>query len=288
MQSIFDNTIANMTWKELENLGNKDVTVLFPLGVIEEHGPHLPLGTDIYFSVAVCRKIQHEIEQVGGTCLIAPPYYWGINHCTGAFPGSFSLKENTLKLVLLDIFENLKQFGFTRIYCVNQHGDPVHMKTILQAVKEANQTYEMQIKMLMEPYDVTEYGLKGDEQELLVDYAEYPKELFEPVEERLDIHAGAFETAAMHFFYEHMVNEKVVNNLPDYSLDYTTIMRWNEGGESARQVVPLGYAGNPSNYKKQLQNVYNVFNILCKYVADEIMKQRKECSEQYQKGSSND
>ena len=49
-------------------------------------------------------------------CLIAPPYYWGINHCTGAFPGSFSLREETMKSVLFDIFNNLNNFGFKRIY----------------------------------------------------------------------------------------------------------------------------------------------------------------------------
>ena len=116
MESIFYNTMADMNWKEIEEMGHRDIPVLFPKGVIEEHGPHLPLATDIYFSYAVCKKIKTEVEIMNGKCLIAPPYYWGINHCTGAFPGSFSLREETMKSVLFDIFNNLNNFGFKRIY----------------------------------------------------------------------------------------------------------------------------------------------------------------------------
>ena len=32
-------------------------------------------------------------------------------------------------MVLLDLFENLNRFGFERIYCINENGDPVHIKT---------------------------------------------------------------------------------------------------------------------------------------------------------------
>lgn len=60
MESIFSETMANMNWKEIELLGNQNITVLFPLGVIEEQGPHLPLATDIYLSYAICRKIKRK------------------------------------------------------------------------------------------------------------------------------------------------------------------------------------------------------------------------------------
>ncbi|MEY8357270.1 creatininase family protein [Lachnospiraceae bacterium 54-53] len=52
MESIFADTMADMNWKEIEQMGQESVPVLFPLGVVEEHGPHLPLGTDIYMSYA--------------------------------------------------------------------------------------------------------------------------------------------------------------------------------------------------------------------------------------------
>lgn len=125
--SIFRNTMADMNWKEIETKGKAGITVLFPLGVIEQHGPHLPLGTDIYYSYAVCRKIQKKVLARGKEVLIAPPFYWGSNKCTGAFPGTFSLKPSTMKQVLIEIFENLSGFGFRQISCVNYHGDALHI-----------------------------------------------------------------------------------------------------------------------------------------------------------------
>lgn len=53
--SIFEKTMADMTWQEVEKASKENQIVLFPLGVIEEHGPHLPLGTDSYWSYASCK-----------------------------------------------------------------------------------------------------------------------------------------------------------------------------------------------------------------------------------------
>lgn len=273
MESIFTNTMADMNWLELEEMAYKDIPVLFPLGVMEEHGPHLPLATDIYFSYAVCKKIRGEMEKRKAKCLIAPPFYWGINHCTGGFPGSFSLKEKTMKSVLEDIFENLNQFGFRRIYCINQHSDPIHIKTILEAIQESNIAQDMFIKMLIEPFELSNFHLTGEEEYILVDKAEYPNLLMED-NGLLDIHAGAYETAAMKYFYEQLVIPESVKSYKDYSLNYETLEKWLQGGTTAKNVVPLGYAGNPAQYEKMIPTVTDMFSVLCSYVAGEIMNDR--------------
>jgi len=113
--------------------------------------------------------------------------------------------------------------------------------------------------------------LSGKEDYILVDNAEYPKSLFLEDNGLLDIHAGAFETAAIKYFYKQILNIEAVKNLPVYSLNYRNIKKWLQGGESARNVVPLGYAGNPSEYEKKLSSIEAMFSILCKYVAEVIM-----------------
>lgn len=263
--------MADMNWKDIEELGHRDIPVLFPMGVIEEHGPHLPLATDIYLSYAICKRIKKEVEILNGNCLIAPPYYWGINSCTGAFPGSFSLKEETLKRVLRDIFENLNQFGFKRIYCVNQHGDPLHIRIILKAIAESNKQNNMNIKMLMEPFDLPNFNLTGNEPHILLDKAEYPASLFPDNNGLLDIHAGAFETAGMEYFFKDLVDTEVAKKLNDYSLTYEKISIWMQGGNAIKDLVPLGYAGNPSEYEKVRHSVESVYTILCKHVAKAII-----------------
>lgn len=275
--AIFNNTMADMSWKEIKEFGEKDIPVLLPLGVIEEHGPHLPLGTDIYYSYGVCRKIQDAIRQSGKECLIAPPFYWGINHCTGAFPGSFSLRPETMKMALMDILKNLSDFGFRRILCINEHGDPVHNSTILEALRESDICLKIDARLLMEPYDLEPNGLTGSEDHVLVDMADYPMEYFEEPEERrglLDIHAGAYETASMKYLFgdEVLIGKDSIDRLDDYSLNMQTIMTWSHGGEEVINIVPEGYAGNPADYKNKLEQIEKIYGILIKYVCDFLMK----------------
>lgn len=267
--SLVKNTMVEMNYTEIEKLGKQDVPVLFPLGVIEEHGPHLPLGTDIYLSYMICRKVKDECKKLGQDCLIAPPYYWGINHCTGSFAGTFSVRPETMKMILHDIFGNLARFGFKKILCINQHGDPIHNRTILEAIQEANKEYEMNSKLMMEPYDLQNFGLSGNEDFILLDEAKYAPELF-PDEDKLDIHAGAYETASMSYYYKELVQETIADQLQDYSLSYETLETWLKGGEGVKTVVPFGYAGDPANYKDKVENMVKVFDILCSYIAKKI------------------
>jgi len=48
--NIFEETIAHMTYAQIEEAAGEGSIVLFPVGVIEEHGPHLPLAVDVYGS----------------------------------------------------------------------------------------------------------------------------------------------------------------------------------------------------------------------------------------------
>lgn len=274
--SIFADTMADGNWKEIEEKGKANVPVLLPLGVIEEHGPHLPLGTDIYLSYAICKKIKSVLGEQKTDCLIAPPYYWGINQCTGAFPGAFSLKPETFAMVLTDIFENLHQFGFDQVYCINQHGDAAHVRTIIHSVRKANENFHMKVRLLMEPYDLHQYGLCGKEDFILLDRAAYPPELFaeeDPKEKGLfDIHAGALETAAMECFYPDAVCTEVATQLKSYSLSEESLKVWLAGGEAVKSVVPLGYAGNPAGYEKKRAAAETIFQILAKYCAKVILE----------------
>lgn len=179
MEDFFKQTMAYMNWKEIKEAGGKKLPVLFPLGVIEEHGPHLPLGADILWSNFICKEVKNALAQKGKEALIAPPYYYGVNHCTGAFPGSFSLKPETFVQVLFEIFCNLHDFGFEEVYCFNYHGDPVHIDSILNAIKKANNELHMKIKYVMEAMDLEMNGMQGNEDFLHVFAPEYNSAWFE-------------------------------------------------------------------------------------------------------------
>ena len=182
-----------------------------------------------------------------------------------------------MKIVLTEIFGNLHQFGFDKVYCVNQHGDALHVKTIIDAIKIANETFHMNIKLLMEPFDLSQQGLSGNEEYIMVDKAEYSPELFaeDDINEKdlLDIHAGALETATMLNFYPDAVCTESARQLKSFSLTESSLGVWLAGGEDVKSIVPQGYAGNPAGYEKKVSTAKVVFENLADYCARKIIEE---------------
>lgn len=276
--SIFEKTMADMTWQEVEKAAKENQIVLFPLGVIEEHGTHLPLGTDAYWSYISCRFIIEELNNKGERALMVPPYYWGINHCTGGFPGTFSVRPETMKAVLIDIFKNLHDWGFNNIFCNNYHGDAKHIRSILDAIKAARCEYGLNIRMLIDFYDLNRIGLNGDEDYILTLNPEYPEEFYAGMVESeiglFDIHAGGYETAVMKHYFNELVKEEVVQNLKSTSLTDKELEQWGIGGETTRTLVPLGYAGNPAGYKN-IVNIDSIEKFTVEYTVKRIIESLK-------------
>lgn len=272
--SIFQETMAEDNWEKIQKAGNKKTPVLFPIGVIEEHGPHLPLGADIYWSYAMCRKVKAKLDTLGKESVIAPPYYWGINHCTGSFPGTFSLKPQTMRQVMFEIFENLKAFSFTEIYCFNYHGDAAHTEAVADAVKRANAELGICVRLVVNVMDLELFGWRGDEDFLLVVNPDYPCEWFEEMDPSeaglLDIHAGAFETAVLNYFCSPLVDLEAAGKLTSSSLNEEGLQKWLQGGETAKRAVPLGYAGNPAGHGAVGLHVEEMIDLQTEDIAKQI------------------
>ena len=50
-------------WIEIKEAATNGSKLLFPIGVIEEHGPHLPLGSDVYYSSKICELVKEELKR---------------------------------------------------------------------------------------------------------------------------------------------------------------------------------------------------------------------------------
>jgi creatinine amidohydrolase len=93
-KSIFKDTMVEMSWQEVQKAAKNGAVVIFPIAVVEEHGPHMDLSPDIYLTSLGCRFLKQDLAKKGIEAIIAPPYYWGINQATGDFPGSFTQTGN--------------------------------------------------------------------------------------------------------------------------------------------------------------------------------------------------
>ncbi len=109
------------TWKDLAECEKKSCIVLMPLGATEQHGHHLPLGTDAMFTEEVARRIGEEIEP-DIPLLMLPTLYLGLSVEHMQYPGTITLAADTYYHVLMDVGKSLAQHGFTKLLLLCGHG----------------------------------------------------------------------------------------------------------------------------------------------------------------------
>jgi creatinine amidohydrolase len=111
---------AEMTREELRAIA-AETTVVLPLGATEQHGPHLPAGTDFltveHLARAAAGRVSAEIA-----ITVAPALPFGSSDHHLIFGATLSLRTETYYGVLTDLLRSLVADGFQRIFLLNGHG----------------------------------------------------------------------------------------------------------------------------------------------------------------------
>ena len=94
---------------------------VLPVGATEQHGPHLPLGTDFLIVEHVTRAAAQE-ARASVDVLVAPTFQTGSSHHHLPLGGTISLSTERYYGALRDMTDSLIQSGFRRIFIVNGHG----------------------------------------------------------------------------------------------------------------------------------------------------------------------
>ena len=235
--------MAHMTFVEIEEAAREGSIVLFPVGVIEQHGPHLPLAVDVYGAYLQSLMVKSELEKKNINALIAPPFYWGINSATGAFAGSFTCKEETVVSVLFDALSCLKEWGFGPVLFINHHMDGKHLQAVDKAIRKARKEIGIQVFWLMDQFFAGRIGFDVKEEHLLFFKTLMP---FDPMPLHPDIHAESYETSFMWHYLPHLVKFEIWKTLKGTNLTVEDLQVWRKGGMKARKMTPQGYFGNPA------------------------------------------
>jgi creatinine amidohydrolase len=238
--SIFEGTIVDMSWPEIKKAAEHNALVLLPIGVIEEHGPHMGLGADTYQACELSKIIRARLQVEKIEAVILPPMFWGVMQPmeSGAYPGSFTVRPETMKAVLADELADVKAWGFKNVFIVNVHGDRVHRKTVDELIPEAEKTLGIDI------FNAHDGEGSGKPHPKINPFTvESP---FQP-----DYHAGAPETALMAAYFPGEVNVEIARTLKPQST-------WQ----------PLGYVGDPANFD---QVNTKVFEAQIDYLKDNIV-----------------
>lgn len=111
--------IERMTWTQVREALNRGMrTAILACGAVEQHGPHLPTGTDHHLGSAIAERAARQ----AGNALVAPTLRPGLSEHHMHFPGSFTLRPETFIALLTDYCDSLARQGFARVVVFASHG----------------------------------------------------------------------------------------------------------------------------------------------------------------------
>jgi creatinine amidohydrolase len=113
--------MEEMTWPEVAEAAHANKPVVIAIGSTEQHGPHLPLNTDVLLPVAVALEAARSVDLV-----VAPAVRFGamsraLSGGGETFPGTLSLRASTLIATIHEVLSALARAGFRRICVQNWH-----------------------------------------------------------------------------------------------------------------------------------------------------------------------
>lgn len=125
----------NTSCDKLESLPRDKTVFFFPVGPIEDHGPHLPMGLDMLEARHLAELLANKTEKelLGWHSVIMPSVPLGVDSNTTHF--ALTVRAHVLRDYLLDTSKNLSKRKFRYFVCVSGHLGPRQLTTIEEAGK---------------------------------------------------------------------------------------------------------------------------------------------------------
>jgi creatinine amidohydrolase len=111
--------LDEMKWPEIDNLRREDILVVCCISALEQHGRHLPMGTDYFIGSELLRGLE---KKMPAQLLCLPVIWFGASDHHMSFAGTISASTQTMLRILRDIASSVRQHGFRKILFLNSHG----------------------------------------------------------------------------------------------------------------------------------------------------------------------
>jgi len=136
-----------LNWKQIQELDNKKTIFYLIISPLEEHGPHLPIGTDLF----TARDVIFETTKILNnkkpelTYVILPTIPLGCCRFNTDFPGSISVNSKIVREVVYSFGSSLAQHGFQYMVISTFHMAIAHLKGIYSAMNKLKKEYNMKV-----------------------------------------------------------------------------------------------------------------------------------------------
>ncbi|WP_324757431.1 creatininase family protein [Haloarcula sp. GH36] len=132
--------LADEAWPDLESYFQSESLALVPLGSTEQHGPHLPEGTDHIIAEAFARRAA---EETGYLC--TPTITVGVSPHHRQFHGTMSVAAPVFRDYVESLTRSLAEHGIDRVIYVNAHGGNVeHLREVGRRLRDAEVMYAIE------------------------------------------------------------------------------------------------------------------------------------------------
>jgi creatinine amidohydrolase/Fe(II)-dependent formamide hydrolase-like protein len=191
--------LEELTWPQIDALDRERTLFILPVGMIEQHGPHLPVGADTlgvtYEADRASRRVSRALP--GWRVVLMPPLNYGhggANAIGGMLvhPGTYAIRQSTLRSVVADLGRQLAENGFKWVFVMNGHGAPAHNIAINEACDFVSETFRVTMLHLT--------GLFQADAAIQSRKAQMNARFFSSAELSsfgMDVHAGVSETSGM-------------------------------------------------------------------------------------------
>lgn len=151
--------LENLTWPEVARILARDSRLIFAVGALEQHGPHLPLGTSTYIAERLARDISEDLG-----ILRAPTLPYGVTlHGRGRFAGAATLRRKTLHRAVNELLACWEDHGVSEIVILTAYRYEPHLDALLMALTATSETtvidlYAIDVSDLLEGSPEAEHG----------------------------------------------------------------------------------------------------------------------------------
>lgn len=249
--------LNELTWQDVEEYLEDEEIVIIPVGSTEQHGPAGPLGLDSYVS----KVLAEDVAKKTGV-LVTPPLWFGDSSHHLEFPGTISLRAETLVEVIKDMVRSLSQNGFKKILIINGHKS-ANLSALETACKSVHED-DLKDTMLAiaDPINIT----KG----------------ITDIKDTIEHHAGELEISHVWYKYPDIIKEEKLEETSHIDLtkdlsqfatsdllgknEETINVIWNSHEE--KKIAPNGSFADSTKASREKGKKYHEYlvNVLVKFI----------------------
>jgi creatinine amidohydrolase len=230
---------SDLNTQDFASLNKSRAIAVLPLAATEQHGPHLPLSVDTDIVNGVMRIAMPILKEAAPDLPVyfLPTQAIGLSPEHAAFPGTLTLKPETLMRLWTDIAESVNAAGIHKLVLFNAHGGHVGAMDVVSR--------DLRARLGMLVYSVSWYQLP-----LLNAEGKDLNALFSDHEHRFGVHAGEVETSVMLALKPESVQMDKAQNFQSTSEERATKFSILGNGKSAKlawQMQDYNAAGAAGN-----------------------------------------